>query len=342
MAMAWRGFKSSSVQGFPLFSQIDNLTIPSNCSEHVQTLVYDTFVSRYGLIIPKSAFMNPACISFYCCSFMSNSKAGKAATIVEKKLIEEICEDLVPLLTTFTTPELTMMYLLAYEVCPTDPEKFFASTKSFFDQFLTTYDTSEADYLARYRSHFPDVADVPPYIYGIGYDSTYTAVLQMLVEKDGTLNDSTLLLMRSNDLPFPLETANTMNILSHCGEALHRSLKEWKKNGTVDAPLAVVEKALHSSLGPDIEKLPVFVSLINDLNNSILKKQLSTQYEPKQSIFPFYGSFLLVAFRNCTIHSGLLAAYDYFPGKGKDIINVARAVKNSGELKDIACFLNYL
>jgi len=262
---------------------------------------------------------------------------------LDRKLVEELCEDIIPLLQSFTSDELKTMLLLANNVCPTDPDSFFWSTKSYFDQFLKIYDTSITEHVSRFTSFFPDEAVIPPKIYGIGYDSTYTPVLQLLVRKDGSLDNQTLLLLKNTRLPFSLQSANVMNILIHCGEAMNSSLKSWKNTGYINPTLLSIESAIQHILGHNISSSSVFQSFMNDSKNSGFKNQLNTQYIPLQTPFPFYGPCLLVAFRNCAIHSGLNVAFKYFPGKDADIINLARAIRDHGKLPDmITSFLHYL
>ena len=71
MAMAWRGFKSSSVQGFPLYTEMKYITIESNSSLEIKKIVVDKFMEIYNCadgfskLVP-ACFMNPACIAWYC------------------------------------------------------------------------------------------------------------------------------------------------------------------------------------------------------------------------------------------------------------------------------------
>lgn len=206
------------------------------------------------------------------------------------------------------------------------------------------YDTSPSDasHLARFRLQFTDDIPLPPMIYGIGHDTTYNAVIQMLVKEDGSLDEDTLKLFQANELPFSLQTASIMDTLSHFGEALFMKLKAWKKTGSPDPTLMVVENTMQSLFGPDIQCSLLYASFLGDSNNSRFKIQVLKDYVPVQTPFPYYGSCLLVAFRNCTVHSGLRIAYEYFPGKDADIINLARALKNCSALSEITCFLHYL
>ena len=186
---------------------------------------------------------------------------------------------------------------------------------------------------------FPDEAVIPPKIYGIGYDSTYTPVLQLLVRRDGSLDNQTLLLLKTARS----QSANSMNILTHCGEAMNSSLKSWKNTGDNSPTLLSVESAIQHVLGHNISSSSVFQSFMSDSKNSGFKNQLNTQYIPLQTPFPFYGPCLLVAFRNCAIHSGLNVAFKYFHGKDAYIINLARAIRDHRKLPDIiTCFLHYL
>ena len=66
MAMAWRGFKSSSVQGFPLYTVIRNLNIESNNSVPVQKFVYDKFASIYGTSILTMRYYCSTGLIFEC------------------------------------------------------------------------------------------------------------------------------------------------------------------------------------------------------------------------------------------------------------------------------------
>jgi hypothetical protein len=128
--------------------------------------------------------------------------------------------------------------------------------------------------------------------YGFGYDCTFTPILQMLVREDGTLDPKTLESLENRSSPVPVVTANLMNHLCHVGEAVNSSLKSWK-----------VKRVLDTTLGPDIRDSPIYQSFINDKNNTRFNKQAKQQYEPIMHPFPYYGCCILVAFRNCELHS---------------------------------------
>jgi hypothetical protein len=193
--------------------------------------------------------MNAACISWHCVTVRSQaiSDISNVVPALEQKLLEEICEDILPLLQTFTVNELKTMYLLAHNVCLTDPKVFFKTTKSYFDQFLKEYDTSVPENAARFELFFPgDI--IPSRVYGIGFDSTYTPIIQLLVQKDGILNSSVVESLHVSSLPISLQAVNVMNQLNHCGEALYAMLKKWKSGVTV-MELHSLESAVQSALG---------------------------------------------------------------------------------------------
>jgi hypothetical protein len=138
--------------------------------------------------------MNPACIAWHCDTVRSKAIADISYVVpaLEQKLMEEISEDILPLLQTFKVDELKTMYLLALDVCPTNPKLFFKQTKSYFDQFLKEYDTSLPEHKDRFTSFFPEEADIPPMIYGIGYDCNYTPVIQLFYfsQKSTSMNSA--------------------------------------------------------------------------------------------------------------------------------------------------------
>ena len=346
MAMAWRGFKSSSVQGTPLYTQVANINIASNNSIDVRDFVYEQFYLKYGERITPNMMRNPACISFYCLSFIGSNLIGRGSATaeqctynVEVKLILEICEDLVPLLQTFNENELKTILLLATNVCPTDPQHFFTTTKSYFDRFLKVYDNPDAEQRDRFESLFPN-EPCPDKLYGIGYDSTYTPVIQMLVSVDGKINAELLSSLQSISLPFSLQAANIMNILIHCGERIYSLLKRFLSSNTIDPAFAVVDQAVQQYFGHSLSSdHTIYQSFIDDSNNSGFKKKVNNMNNALTTPSVPYGCFLLVAFRNCAIHSGLVAAYEKFPQKDTQIIGIARAVKDSGAFADIMCFL---
>ena len=234
------------------------------------------------------------------------------------------------------------MYLLAHDVCPTDPDIFFKTTKSYFNQFLKEYDTNVPENASRFAAHFPE-DDIPLMLYGIGYDSTYTPILQLLVQKGGTLNESITLKLQRTILPISLQTINVMNQLIHCGDALNTMLRNWKVEDKDYADFRLVEDAVKSVLGVDkIADHEIYTSFIDDPNNSRFKAYTIPSFVKKQDPFPYFGSCFLVAFRNCAIHSGLEVAYGYFPGRDADIIQLARAIRDSGGLPALTCYLYYL
>ena len=133
-----------------------------------------------------------------------------------------------------------------------------------------------------------------------------------------------------------------MNILFHCGELVNRLLSKLGKSSAV---LQTVENAIQSVIGLDICNSDVYLSFINDANNKKFKAnsipyflRMQNQNDP----FTFYGCCFLVAFRNCVCHSGLDVAYNYFPRKDAEIIDLARAIRNSNELCEVTCYLHYL
>jgi hypothetical protein len=141
MAMAWRSFNSASSQGLPLSSEMDSIKIESNSSVAVKQFVYNKFVSLHPCHGPLPYFMNPASISWYCLIFSSATNMQKMATL-QRKFLEEVCEDIVPLLKKFTEIDLKTMFQLVHNVCSVEPRTFFMTTKSFFKLFLKSYPTS--------------------------------------------------------------------------------------------------------------------------------------------------------------------------------------------------------
>lgn len=228
--MAWRGFNSSSVQRLSESTQFTNINIESNRSIEVHKIMYEKFQSVYKCAVPPKSYLNPACISFYCRIYVIKTlstsciSADKCYSLVDGKLIHEVCKDLVPLIQTFNPEQRKTLYLLANDVCSTEPTDFFKTTKSYFDQFLKVYDTRIPD-----RSFFDGLENtLPAKVYGIGYDSTYTPLIGQFVRNDGSLNDAILLSLRNSSLPISFETSNVINHLMNFGEASQILLNHWQ------------------------------------------------------------------------------------------------------------------
>jgi hypothetical protein len=336
MAMAWRAFKSCSPHGFPLYAVICSINIPSNNSVDVQRYVYDKFAATYNCpAVVSRYFMNPACIAWHC--VRERNKLLVELDIVptlERKLLQEICGDLLALLETYDGYELKMMHQLVNNVCPTAPT---ISDTSYFDQFIQEFNTADHGVASRYKSFF-SVSKVPPTVtkvYGILQDSTYTPILLMLFKEDGTLDGDMLRQFKLLKLPISLHMMNVMTTLSLFGEKSKELLWQHPKPNQIS--LTAVENAVATVFGNAISNNAVYTSLLDRPMNTKFKVQ--TLKPPSNA-----GVRLLVAFRNCAFHCDMLGAYQCFTAHGRDdqIIKLAKAVRDSGLFPEVTQYLHYL
>ena len=173
---------------------------------------------------------------------------------------------------------------------------FFWTSKPYFECFLKKHDTLIPKHYSHFHSFYPNHT-VPPIIYGIEYDTTYTAVIQQMVKSDGTLIDSCISSLKYARIPISLDTVFVMNQLLHCGERLNYLLKDCTVNNTV---LTRVENAINSLvIGND----QVYNSFM-DTNNKMFKGTIQN--------LSFRGCCFIVAFCICVIHSGFDVAYSYW------------------------------
>lgn len=355
MAEAWRGFKSASVQGLPLFLSIRNVNIESNTSIKVQSFVYEKFNSTYNCFVPKACFLNPACIAMYCSvirnlTHLNEQSVAKAVSDIQKKLLIEISTDLLPLLRRFTQTERKTVFQLTKNVCP-DTDEILRTSVSYFEQFLKRYDTGIAEHFSRFKLYFPHRKTIPSIISGIGYDYTYTSVILTLLRPDGTLVEAKAKSLETLVFPVSLQTMFIMHQLMFCGEKLNSIFKDFKTGtSTSDPVLSSVETAVQAWFGSgvDISQSSLYSSMINFKKcNSNFQKSIKVFLNSHRGqnlyanrTFPYYGICFLIAFRNCHVHSDPEVVFKFFQGKDVDIMNLARAIKSSGELSEITCYMN--